>query len=421
MLNKQINKTSLETTALALNNLTARFDLAGEFIIEDAKGQKQEIEACLAQLNKQGNLKSVLSTVWVPSQLVVLTEVFVPGKRKSDWMAALPYTLEESLSEPVENLHFVALNRHKEGMVSVAVVAHQWMQQWVDTLQALGLNYAQLVAECFRVPAPKRVIQMQDETENTENREGSTVIWNVIPEGALLSIRTGHYAGFSVGEPCLEPFINVAQQAGNRVSLNRLTSEYRLNSQLDSDQSISQLSLRTGDYQAQSKNSKYWQDWRWPAVLAGLILITSLVATWQQTQALAEQTQQYQTQTERLFKEMFPDVKRIVNIKMQTQTRLNNQQGGGQKNTASVIKLLHAIEPLFKADPNVKINGIQWKMNHQGGQLHLTVSAQNTQQLQAIVRMSQQNKRSARTIQVALELKNVTPNLVEGVFHVTAK
>ena len=402
----------LEGVPLALNNLTARFSVTGELIIEDATGQVLDTQACVAQLTQHGTLKNVLALVWVPSELVVLTEVFVPGKRKSDWMAALPYALEESLSEPVENLHFVALHRNKEGMVSVAIVTHQWMAQWVNTLQALGLNHVQLIPECFRVPVADNASSIE-----AEGGEVAPLIWNVIADKEVLQIRSGPYSGFSVYASCLDPFIQAAQQGGGEISLNYLTENHRLNSQLDTNQSISSLTLRTDDYQAQSKSLKYWQDWRWPAVLIGLVLIVSLVATWQKTQILAEQTLQYQTQTERLFKEMFPDVKRIVNIKMQTQTRLNNQQGGGGNNSTSFVALLQAIEPLFKGESSVTIHRIQW----QNERLMIAVTAEHTQQLQTLVNMSQQNSDTSRAVKVELELTNVTPDLVEGVFHVTAK
>ncbi len=413
MRNKQTT-VPVEVTTLALHNLTAYFNLAGELMIKDANGQVLETEESLKQLNKQGNLKTVLGIVWVPSQLVVLTEVFTPGKRQSDWMAALPYTLEESLSEPVENLHFVPLQRSKEGMVSVAIVAHQWMERWVATLQSLGLNHVQLVPNCFRVPA------VETSEQGDESDEASPLVWNVVAENGELHIRSGLYSGFSVREPCLEPFIHATEQTGKKVTLNHLSANNQLNSQLDDNKSISQLTLRTDAYQAQSKNLKYWQDWRWPALLVGVLIITALISTWQKTQTLAKQTQQYQAQTEHLFKEMFPDVKRIVNIKMQTQSRLNNQQGGGQKNSASLVTLLQRVEPLFKAEPNVKIHRLQWKKGGQG-QLQIDVSAQQTQQLQRIVSMSQQQKRTASLMNVELELKNVTPNVVEGVFHVTEK
>ncbi len=417
----QDNKRSLplEEVPLAFNMLTARFGVTGELIIEDATGQQLDAETCIAQLTQYGTLKSVLGLVWVPSQLVILTEVFVPGKRKVDWMAALPYALEESLSEPVEHLHFVAFHRSKEGRVSVAVVAHQWMKQWVDTLQTLGLNHAQLIPECFRVPVSERTALIEANGEHDNGQDGA-LTWNAVEEKEMLHVRSGPYSGFSVNALCVTPFIQAAQQGGGEISLNTLKAHHLLNSQQDTNQEISALTLRTGLYQAQSKSLKYWQDWRWPIVLGGLVLILALLITWQKTQILAEQTQQYQVQTEQLFKEMFPDVKRIVNIKMQTQTRLNNQQGGGEKSSTSLITLLQAIDPLFKAEPDITIHRIQWQED-QGGRLDITVTANQTQQLQTIVNMSQQNRGTSSAVVIELELKNVTPESVEGVFHVTAK
>ena len=411
MLNKQMDTVpvvaTLESTALALNNLTARFNLADELVIENERGQTLDTEESLAQLMAQGSLKTLLSTVWIPSQCVVLTEVFVPGKRKSDWVSALPYALEESLSEPVENFHFVAFNRSNESMVSVAIVAHEQIQAWIEHLSSIGLEHAQLIPDCFRVPFQRPVLA----------EEGADV-WCLAKDKDVCYIRQGNYLGFSVNEQGFEVFKNAAQSTEKNVSITTLSSGELQNSQHSSDPILSSLNLRTGDYQANSKTLNYWQEWRWPVLFIGFLLIVSLVFTWQKTQALAEQTAIYKAQTEQLFKEMFPNVKRIVNIKMQTQTRLNNQAGGGEKKTDSLMQLLQAIEPLFKASPEVAIQSIKWQTNEQGGQLAIFVEAEQTQSLQRIVTMSQQQNKVAN---VSLELKNVTPSLVEGVFHVNTK
>ncbi len=412
MLNKQMDTVpvvaTLESTALALNNLTARFNLAGELVIENERGQALDTEESLAQLTAQGSLKALLPTVWVPTQLVVLTEVFVPGKRKSDWVSALPYALEESLSEPVENFHFVAFNRSNESMVSVAIVTHKKIQAWIEHLSSVGLEHVQLIPDCFRVPF-QRPILAEEEAANT---------WCLVKDKGVCHIRQGDYLGFSVNEQGFEVFKNAVQSTESNVLITTLNASELQNSQHRSDPMLSALNLRTGDYQTHSKTLNYWKEWRWPALFIGLLLIASLVFTWQKTQALAEQTKIYQAQTEQLFKEMFPNVKRIVNIKMQTQTRLNNQAGGGEKKTDSLMQLLQAIEPLFKASPEVAIQSIKWQANEQGGQLTVFVEAEQTQSLQRIVTMSQQQNKIAN---VSLELKNVTPSLVEGVFHVNTK
>ncbi len=412
MLNKQMDTmpavATVESTALALNNLTVRFNLAGELVIEDDRGQTLDTEETLAQLTAQGRLSALLSTVCVPTQLVLLTEVFVPGKRKSDWVSALPYALEESLSEPVENFHFVVLNRTQESMVSVAIVAHERIQAWIEHLSSVGLEHAQLIPDCFRVPFQRPILAVD---------EGAHV-WCMAKEKHVCYIRQGNYLGFSVNEDGVEVFKNAVQSAEKTVSITRLNPSELKNSQGRSDPMVSSLNLRTGDYQAHSKSLNYWQEWRWPALFIGLLLATSLAFTWQKTQALVEQTAIYQAQTEQLFKEMFPNVKRIVNIKMQAQTRLNNQTGGGEKKTDSLMQLLQAIEPLFQDSPDVGIQSIKWQANAQGGQLTVFVEAEQTQSLQRIVTMSQQQNKVAN---VSLELKNVTPSLVEGVLHVNKK
>ena len=398
MLTKQIKEVPVESKALALNNLMAHFDLNGNLVVQDELGHVLETEACIAQLKQQGHLKTVLATVWVPSASVLLTEVFVPGKRKSDWMAALPYALEESLSEPVEQFHFVAFHKSKDDRVSVAIVPHQKMTHWVDTLESLGLGHAQLLPECFRVPFKGNV----SEEEAT---------WFVIQEQAQYHVRTGEYSGFSADKNGLELFKKVAEQEGGEISIVTLNASELLDSQASS---VAHLTLRTEEYQAHSKGLMYWRNWRWPAFWVLLLLVASLLFTWQKTQRLAEQTQQYKAETERLFKTLFPDVKRIVNIKMQTQTRLN-AVSGNQNQSDSLVMLLKEIEPLFLADPNVNINAIQWRTDSQGGQLQVSVEAAQTSQLQMIVTMSQ---KKVPSIKVELELKNVTPSLVEGVFHV---
>lgn len=410
MLNKHAKMVSIDAKKWipnhSLSDLTARFNLAGELLVESAQGELLDADNSIAFLKEQGHLNETIATVWVPSPCVILTEVFVPGKRKIDWMTALPYALEESLSEPVENFHFVALNRTKEGLVSVAIVEHKWMTLWIDTLQSMGLGHAKLIPDCFRVPF--------EQSAQSEDEKTAMVM---IQQNDATYVRTGLYSGFTADENWLNQFQSVANANGQSHGLTTLDSSLLLSSQLAINPSLAAYNLRTDDYQAQSKNLQYWKDWRWPALFVLFILMTSLLSTWMKTQSLNEKIVHYQMQTEQLFKEMFPDVKRVINIRMQTQTRLNGEDDP-QNRALSPIKILQEIEPLFKAEPEVSIKKIQWRADSKGGRLQVTVEAKQTSQLQMIVTMSQKKNLSAN---VVLELKNVTPTLVEGVFNVSTK
>ena len=143
---------------LNLDAMQCKFDLAGKLWLQLNHTEWQEAAFVLQAQADDSAIKKALAkvkVVWVPTEQVTLMSQFVPGKRKQDWMTALPYSLEESLAEPVENLHFVALNRDSTGLASVAVISKVRMQQWVEQLQMMGLGHVQLVADCFQLPVYK--------------------------------------------------------------------------------------------------------------------------------------------------------------------------------------------------------------------------------------------------------------------------
>ncbi|MEA3405621.1 MAG: type II secretion system protein GspL, partial [Pseudomonadota bacterium] len=144
---------------LQIDAMQCKFDLAGKLWLKLNNADWQEAAFVLQSQSDESAIKKAMTkvkVVWVPTEQVSLMQQFVPGKRKQDWMTALPFALEESLSEPVEGLHFVALNRDAEGLVSVAIVSKERMQDWVDQLQSFGLAHALLVADCFQVTVSQK-------------------------------------------------------------------------------------------------------------------------------------------------------------------------------------------------------------------------------------------------------------------------
>ena len=394
-------------------------------MLENSKGEPMNLTDTLQLLKEQGQLSRAIATVWVPSQLVLLTQLFVPGSRKSDWMAALPYSLEESLSEPVENFHFVALNRDSQGLVSVAIVEHRWMKAWLQLLELHGLSHASLVPECFRVPLQSNQTEADSANKianKTANKTSEGGAPSFFQNGENTLIRTGQFAGFAASSDWLNQIQTMQAFQGHLTERVEVSAHQLLNSQ-QSTEKLNGYSLRTEPYRSQSKGLYYFKQWRWAGLLLGLTLVTALTSTWMATQKLAEQTVYTQAQTQKLFKKMFPDVKRVIDIRTQTMTRLN-QQSASQNAGLSAMQVLGAIEPILTKVPDVKIKKITWRTANKGlnsgsnSSLVLRVEAEQTGQLQKVISLSQQ---SAQPIKMTLELKNVSPTLAEGVLNVTAK
>lgn len=390
------------------NKIIARIDLQGVLILSSETGQIFETDPLIQSLNGQGLLAQKIGVVWVPSQSVLLTSVFVPGKRKTDWAAALPFALEEALSEPIENFHIVALNRSAQGVVSAGLVEHTLMQKWIQLLENHGLEHAALVADCFSVP-----LYQADEVQASPQ-------WSLYSDDNLCIVRTDQYAGFASTPEWLEEIrLLIGQGETQKLPVLHTVSQLS-DSSIQSLKTVSALNLRTGDYTSQSRGFSGLQRWKWHLSVLFLILLSFLGQTLIETQRLQTQATQYKAETETLFKTLFPEVKRVINIRLQTKSKLNQGDAFVQVGPS---QLINEIESAFKLFPVVKIQKIQWTQKYSSGQnsragrLTIAVESLNTQALEDLDARLQLDKVSG---QVSLQIKNVTPKLVEGVFYVDA-
>ncbi len=390
------------------NKIIAKIDLYGTLILSAEDSQAFEAGSFIQSLKNKGTLSQAIGVVWVPTQQVLLMSVFVPGKRRADWLAALPFTLEESLSEPIEHFHIVALNRSAQGIVSAALVEHALMQKWIKVLEDHGLEHAALVADCFSVPLAHK--------DTLEDK----VAWNVYANENLRVVRKDQYSGFA-GSPEWLQEIRVLTGQGKESQLpelNEVTQQYDSSSQtLDM---LSGYNLRIGDYVSLSEGYSIFQRWKWHFVILFLILLSFLVHTSLETQRLQTQVINYQAETETLFKHLFPEVKKIINIRVQTKNRIN------QTDSSVAIgpsQLIHEVENGFKLFPAIKIQKIHWNQKNsndksrQSGRLTIFVESLKTQDLEGLNAHLKSDKVSG---QISLQVKNVTPALVEGVFYVDA-
>ena len=390
------------------NKIVAKIDFNGTLILSSEDGQVFETDSLIQSLKTQGVLSQTIEVVWVPTQLVLLMSVFVPGKRRADWLAALPFALEESLSEPVENFHIVALNRSEQGNVSAALVEHALMQKWTKVLEDNGLEHAALVADCFSVPiAHKDTLQ-------------DKISWNVYANDKLRIVRKDQYSGFASSPEWLEEICALTAQGkeSQLPELHEITQPYDSSSQ--TLKMLSGYSLRTGEYVSVSEGYSVLQRWQWHLVILFLILVSFLTHTSLETQRLQTQVDSYQAATETLFKHLFPEVNKIINIRVQTKNKINQTD---HSIAVGPSQLMHEVEGGFKLFPAVKIQKIQWNQKNssskgtQSGRLTIFVESLNTQDLEDLNTRLNSDK---VTGEISLQVKNVTSALVEGVFYVDA-
>ena len=88
----------------------------------------------------------------VPGEWVTTHQVLLPAKTRKQFSAALPYALEESISEDVENMHFVFPVWKPGESCNVSVVARSKMLEWQAVANEHRIPIQQLIPDHVLVP-----------------------------------------------------------------------------------------------------------------------------------------------------------------------------------------------------------------------------------------------------------------------------
>ena len=82
----------------------------------------------------------------------LLTSVHVPGRKRKKLLQAVPYALEEQLSDDPEKLHFAVGSQLEDGNWQVAVTNKHYMETLMATLGSAGLDVQHVLPEQLAVP-----------------------------------------------------------------------------------------------------------------------------------------------------------------------------------------------------------------------------------------------------------------------------
>lgn len=98
-------------------------------------------------ITEEDDVVGVVSGEWVTTH-----EVNLPAKTRKQFNAALPYALEEAISEDVDNLHFVCSNWKAGEPCLVHVVAKEKMAEWQALANHYRLPIEQLIPDHALLP-----------------------------------------------------------------------------------------------------------------------------------------------------------------------------------------------------------------------------------------------------------------------------
>ena len=356
----------------------------------------------------------------IPNNDVVLNSLNIPSKNKKQLLRAVPFALEDSLAEDLDDLHFAIQQDGASKDTHVAVINHQRLGLYIALLRQHKITphfiLPQLLTQHIENDSWS-VIQGAN-LQNTEQTDSIAQDVNDLE----ISVRTQTYSGFSCNQSLLNLFL--VEQFENQPVKKIYTNiqqdmfpdelqecEY---SQLDSavikyKSAIAglDLNLLTGYVQQGNANSRAanWKAWKPALVLAGLLATTwGAILGWQNTQ-LQQQHKQLDSAISQVFLDTFP-ASRVVNPPDQMKNKLTALQKQTGKTISSPIPLIADIAPLLKkySDINMK------ELRYQEGELILMLKVPNLTRLDSF----KKEAKSTAGLNVKIKDSSTTADKVEA-------
>jgi general secretion pathway protein L len=263
----------------------------------------------------------------VPGEAVTIHKLALPSRNRAKALQAVPFALEERLANNVEDLHFVILEQ-RGGEAVVAVAERARMQSWREAASALGRPLDVLLPDYLLLPLHAQV--------------AFTIVRYA--EGRIL-LRGKDGGGFAADDMAIEVWwreLNDAHAAlatNDRMLANRLiergATQVRLwdigqeypNWLQPADTFAGSANLLQGDFAPAHRRSG-WGEWRAAAFLLALAAAVRVGVDGFETVSLSSQNRQLDADIRQVFQETFPEVKNIVNARLQMEQKAKQRLAG---------------------------------------------------------------------------------------------
>ncbi|WP_292428807.1 type II secretion system protein GspL [Methylobacter sp.] len=353
-------------------------------------------------------------TLILPASDVLLLALDLPVKTASQIKKALPFALDDLLADDVETYHLV-WHRHPKDKVYVAAISHDKFQACLLPFQDVGIELDSVYPETLCLP-------YQDQS------------CSILIDRHNAILRSGQWLGGGIDVEVLPAFVDKLLEENPHLQslqvwdagvskqwlfgLPIIKVEHELDSPLQLLQAGAvklggELNLLSGQYSRKNKADWQWKKWS-PAL--GVILLAALIQTggflngyWKQKSELAS----LETQTLALFKQTFPDVKRVVNIKVQADQQLTELKKQSSENGSRFMRLLYQSGEVLSANPGFQLRQLDFANDI----LQLQLTAPDISQIEQF----KQQLESSNELSIKVQSAEAGQNTVEAHLEIREK
>lgn len=306
--------------------------------------------------------------VLVPASELVFHRVTLPRRARRQSLQVLPFMLEEHLATDVERLHFAILQQSGD-VCDVAVVDKSLMHQWIARCERLGGQVRAMLPDVLALPLAA---------------DG----WSAVSLNDQWLFRREKHAGMIVESSWLSEFLAVWSPPvieSYSAPPASITSppEWRIQPPRDLLQLAAEgvhdsgADLRQGEFTRSSSWRRRLRPWRTVMMALTVYLLLLCVSAGLSHYRLWQQAEQWRQESVRVYQQLFPADKKVVNPRVQMQQHLQQLQPIEQ---AGVVAQMRQLQQLMAENSAIRFQALSYDAGRK--ELNVDVQAASFQALE---------------------------------------
>jgi len=353
-----------------------------------ASGELQSADQ-LSELTSKAEHRQV--QIFVPGCDVLLKSLNVPAKSSRAMRLAVPYMLEDSLAEEVEQLFFAyaeLANDSDGNNCFTAIVAHKQMQQWLAWLTDAGIETKSILPDVLAMPLNNdgwSAIALGDSTQQQVIvRQG---LWRgFVLDASAWQLQCQAFVQQQDAEEAeaLEQQASIEIQAysplvhSEQLAITAMPEELPLALMAQNQSSkLNRFNLLQGEYKIKESRSHAGQQWLWVAGVALFALLLSLGHKSVQLWNLNTEQASVKQDIVDSYKKAFPKTKRVRVSTIKSQLNRELALLGGVSDRQGFLAMLAKVQPAFAKVPALKPESLKFDGKRQ--ELRIQAAAKDYQ------------------------------------------
>ncbi|MDH5393796.1 MAG: type II secretion system protein GspL [Gammaproteobacteria bacterium] len=320
----------------------------------------------LADKNKNAIAEAVEIFCIINAELMHFSYQSIPANNMQRALQAIPFVLEEQLAEDIELMHF-ATSKAEQNIYPVAAIRHECLQQILSSLEQYAIHPDYIYPDVLCLPRAENSWVFFNSDDRTSINQGSNTIIHSDQQMLPLILQTLLQQAGDKLPDSFEVWSSetAASQAdfavpeSLQVNRHEYTSAVSLFSTNLNNKKL--VNLLQGRYQVVKDTRQWWKPWLLAASLAAVLLCLELVSGIISLNKISNENTLLSAEINRIYKQSFPASKRIVNARVQMESKLKSLQKTSGTASSGFIDILADIAPVIQQKSNIKIKDISYR------------------------------------------------------------